>query len=228
MHRQLSLIVAVCFVVSPLVHAEKAAQPFNGKNLNGWKTKPRGNNQSHWTVGKATLDANNPRAIKVEKGGELINAKGGGLDFYTEAKFGDCVIELEVFVPKGSNSGIYVMGEYEVQVFDSYGKKKLGGGDMGAIYGAAAPKTNACKKPGEWQAYRIEFQAPRFDASGKKTANAKFISVRLNGVTLHENVEMKGPTPGGVTGKEAATGPIMFQGDHGPIAYRNIHVVSKK
>jgi len=114
------------------------------------------------------------------------------------------------------------MGEYEVQVLDSFGKEKLGGGDMGAIYGAAPPRTNACKKPGEWQKYVIEFQAPAFDAAGKKTANAKFISVKLNGETLHENVEMKGPTPAGVTGKEAATGPIMFQGDHGPVAFRNI------
>jgi len=72
----------------------------------------------------------------------------------------------------------------------------------------------------------IDFQPPRFDGAGKKIANAKFIKVELNGQTLHENVEMKGPTPSGVTGKEAAEGPIMFQGDHGPVAYRNIKIKS--
>jgi hypothetical protein len=97
---------------------------------------------------------------------------------------------------------------------------------MGAIYGAQPPKVNACKKPGEWQKYVIDFQAPGYDAAGKKTSNAKFIKVDLNGQTLHQNVEMKGPTPSGVTGKEAANGPIMFQGDHGPVAYRNIKIKS--
>ncbi len=127
-------------------------------------------------------------------------------------------------VPKGANSGIYVMGEYEVQVLDSYGRAKLGGGDMGAIYGAQPPKVNACKKPGEWQKYVIDFQAPRFDENGNKTANARFIRVKLNGRLLHENVEMKRHTPAGVTGREHPVGPIMFQGDHGPVAYRNIKI----
>ena len=95
---------------------------------------------------------------------------------------------------------------------------------MGAIYGAAPPKINACKAPGEWQKYEIHFQAPRFDADGKKTGNARFLKVILNGKVLHENVEMKKQTPGGVTGREHATGPLMFQGNHGPVAYRNIKI----
>jgi hypothetical protein len=129
-------------------------------------------------------------------------------------------------VPKGSNSGVYVMGEYEVQVFDSYGKQKIGAGDLGGLYGAAAPKTNAAKAPGEWQKMVIEFQAPKFDGD-KKTANARFLKVTLNGEVIHENVEMKGPTPSGVSGKEATTGPLMFQGDHGAVAFRNIRITSK-
>ena len=72
----------------------------------------------------------------------------------------------------------------------------------------------------------IDFQAPGYDPTVGKTSNAKFIKVELNGQILHENVEMKGPTPSGVTGKEAAKGPIMFQGDHGPVAYRNIKIKS--
>jgi hypothetical protein len=100
----------------------------------------------------------------------------------------------------------------------------MGQGDMGAIYGAAPPAVNACKKPGEWQKYVIEFQAPKFDSDSKKVENAKFLKVELNGRVLHENLEMPGPTPGGVTGKEAPIGPLMFQGNHGPVAYRNIIV----
>ena len=92
---------------------------------------------------------------------------------------------------------------------------------MGAIYGAAPPRVNAYKKPGEWQKYEIHFRAPRF-AGGKKTTNAKFLKVIFNGQLLHENVEMKKATPGGVDGKEKPKGPLMFQGNHGPVAYRNI------
>jgi hypothetical protein len=126
-------------------------------------------------------------------------------------------------VPQGSNSGIYVMGEYEVQILDSFGKEQVGAGDIGGLYGAAAPRLNAAKAPGEWQKFVIEFQAPKFDGD-KKIANAKFKKVTLNGQVIHEDVEMQGPTPSGVTGKEAATGPLMFQGDHGPVAFRNIEI----
>src|SRR5262249_999003 len=98
-------------------------------------------------------------------------------------------------------------------------------GDLGGIYNNAAPKSNASKKPGEWQKFVIEFQAPGFEGE-KKTVNAKFIKVTLNDQVIHENVEMtKGVTPGGLTGKEAATGPLMFQGDHGPVSFRNIKVI---
>lgn len=219
-------LTLAALLTAPMFAAEKkkAIEPFNGKNLEGWTTKKPAE-RSHWKVGTATLKDENPREIAFKDGGnQLVNVSGKGVDAYTEQKFGSCVIELEVMVPKGSNSGIYVMGEYEVQVFDSYGKDKLGGGDMGAIYGAAPPATNATKKPGEWNKYVIEFHAPKFDSDGNKTANAKFVKVVLNGKTLHENVEMKSPTPSGVTGKEHAKGPIMFQGDHGPVAYRNIKI----
>jgi hypothetical protein len=217
------------FALSALpVIAADTVEPFNGKDLSGWTTKEPAS-RSHWTVGTASLAADNPASIVARPGGsELINAKGGGVDAYTTAKFGDCRIEIEVMVPKGSNSGIYVMGEYEIQVFDSYGKKKLVGSDMGAIYGAAPPKVNSCKAPGQWQKYVIDFRAPRFDKSGKKTANATFVRVELNGKTLHENVEAKGPTPSGITGREAATGPLMLQGDHGPVAYRNLKITPAK
>ena len=159
----------------------------------------------------------------------LTAKHGDSIDIYSRETFGDCRIELQVMVPKGSNSGIYVMGEYEIQILDSWERVKMGRGDMGAIYGAGAPLVNACKRPGEWQKYVIEFQAPRFDANGKKTrnGNAKFIKIELNGEVLHEkNLEMSGVAGGALVGREAPFGPLMFQGNHGPVAYRNIIVKS--
>ena len=225
----LSLAAALAPLHGLAEDAAKAGMPFNGKNLQGWSFK-NPQDRSKWTVGKASLDATDPGKLKVEPGGEgaeLVNSQGGGVDIYSEEKYGDSVIELEVMVPKGSNSGIYVMGEYEIQVLDSYGKPQVGPGDLGGLYGASAPKVNAAKAPGEWQKFVIEFQAPRFEGE-KKTANAKFLKVTLNGQVIHENVEMKGPTPSGVSGKEAATGPLMFQGDHGPVAYRNIKITPRQ
>ena len=205
----------------------QAVEPFNGKDLSGWKTKGKAE-KSKWKAGKASLDPENPaRLVVAEGGGELVNAEGKGVDLYSEALHGDARIELELMVPKGSNSGVYVMGEYEVQVLDSWGKAKMGTGDIGALYGAAPPRANASKPPGEWQSMVIEFRAPAFDADGKKTTNAKFLKVELNGQVIQQDVEMKGPTPAGVTGKEAPKGPLMFQGDHGPVAYRNIKILPK-
>lgn len=207
----------------------QSTHPFNGKNLDGWKGKPEGNSKNQWTVGSAKPDPAAPKKLVVTpEGHELINettAHGQSLDLYSEAVYGDAVIKLEVMVPKASNSGIYVMGEYEVQVLDSFGKDaNPGPGDMGAIYGAQPPQHPKYKAPGEWNTYEIRWQAPTFDADGKKIGNAKFLNVVLNGMTIHENLEMKGPTPGGVDGREKAKGPLMFQGNHGPVAYRNIKI----
>jgi hypothetical protein len=212
--------------------AEKAITPFNGEDLKGWKFKGP-EEKSHWNVARALWSDSKPQVLALgnpfvdgKKMGDLVNFTPGGVDIYTEEKFGDCVIEVEFMIPKGSNSGVYVMGEYEVQIFDSYGKEKLAMSDLGAIYSAAVPNVNASKKPGEWQKFVIDFNAPRYEGD-KKVANARFIKVVLNGQTIHENVEIKGPTPSGVTGKEAPTGPLMFQGDHGPVAFRNIKVTPK-
>jgi hypothetical protein len=206
---------------------DAATRPFNGADLSGWKF--RGDQaRSKWKVGHAELDPTDATRIRftpnVEKGAapELVGTEHS-LDIYTEAKFGDCRVEVEVMVPKNSNSGIYLMGEYEVQVLDSWGKKEVGPGDMGGIYVTAAPRVNASKKPGEWQKFIIEFQAPRFE-NGKKTQNAKFIKVILNDQLIHENVEAPKPTTSCLTGREGPTGPLMLQGDHGPIAYRNLVV----
>lgn len=202
---------------------------FNGRDLTGWKTKADSGPADKWRVGRPALDTANPAKFTIEEGGRaLINditEHGTSRDIVSEAVFGDCVIRLDVMLPKESNSGIYVMGEYEIQVFDSIGKEaNPAPNDMGALYGAQPPKNPKYLAPGEWNTYEIHFQAPKFDKDGNKTANAKFLKVILNGATIHENVEMKGPTPGGVDGKEKAEGPLMFQGNHGPVAYRSIRV----
>ncbi len=206
----------------------KVVTPFNGKDLSGWKLRGDAK-KSEWRVGYAEISPSNPAELVMAPEGkgpmQMVDLKRS-VDIYTVAKFGDCVIDIELMIPKNSNSGIYVMGEYEVQVLDSWGREKVTPGDMGGLYNAAAPRVNACKKPGEWQRFVIDFQAPRFE-DGKKTANAKFIKVTLNDQVIHENVQMKGPTPSCLTNKEAPTGPIMFQGDHGPVAFRNIRVTPK-
>ena len=82
------------------------------------------------------------------------------------------------------------------------------------------------RPPGEWQTYDVEFRAPRFDENGRKTANATFVSVVWNGELVHENVEVDGPTRASMLNDEAPEGPLMLQGDHGPVAYRNIRILS--
>jgi hypothetical protein len=110
----------------------------------------------------------------------------------------------------------------QIQVLDVSAARRWGRGHRGGVRRGGAT-INASKKPGEWQVHD-RYEAPRFDAAGNKTANFKLLRVVLNGTLLHENLELKGPTPGGLTGKEAETGPILFQGNHGPVAYRNIRV----
>jgi Domain of Unknown Function (DUF1080) len=206
-----------------------AAEPvsiFDGKTLTGWKI--RGDEKkSQWKVGVASLDEKSPNKINFKEGtGELVNTTTGSEDIFTEAKYGDCIVEIEVMVPQGSNSGVYLMGEYEVQVLDSFGKGKVGPGDMGGIYSTAAPKVNASKKPGEWQKFVIDFQAPKFEGT-KKVSNAKFIKVTLNDQVIHKNVEAPKPTGSELSRTEVPTGPLLLQGDHGPVAFRNIKIAPK-
>ena len=238
MKRNLLLLVAMILVLSAApALAQTVKKPFNGTDLTGWKTN--GNQENVWKVGKLTATAATMELAPLSDGdsanavlANMVPANWNrpprkGVDLYTEEKFGDCTVKVEFLITKGSNSGVYLMGEYEVQIQDSFGKPddRLGQGDMGALYSAAAPSVNACGEPGTWQKYEIEFVAPKFDADGNKTANALFKKVVLNGKVVQENVEVKAPTGGGVTMKEAPTGPLMFQGNHGPVVFRNIEVI---
>jgi hypothetical protein len=137
---------------------------------------------------------------------------------------------------KGSNSGFYLQSRYEVQLFDSWGVKAPGYGDLGGLYQTIkkgngmkgkAPMKNAALAPGLWQHMEISFQAPRFDANGNKTEAAKFIYVKLNGVTLHENINVDGPTISAGFEDEKAFGPLMIQGDHGTLAIKNMKYLAQ-
>ncbi|MDR2706491.1 MAG: DUF1080 domain-containing protein [Planctomycetaceae bacterium] len=234
----LSLMIVLMFVSS--VSAQTKKFSLSDENIQSQWQLVNSKAENAWKIGTVVLDPNDPRSLILSATKEsdtpcLVNTVPGnwtqlnprpGVDIYTKEKFGDCTVKIELFLTKGSNSGVYLHGEYEVQVADSFGKPddKLGQGDMGAIYSAAAPKTNATAEPGTWQKYEIEFVAPKFDANGNKTANALFKKITLNGKVVQENIEAKAPTGGGITMKEAATGPLMLQGNHGPVAYRNIEI----
>lgn len=200
-----------------------------------WKNKTEG-----WIrAGGAELDAKNLRALVAKPGkGVFVNAaKGRKVDLVTKEKFGDVELEMEFLIAKRSNSGVKFHALYEIQIYDSFGVKKLTGNDCGGVYPRAElkpkyhhidegvpPRTNACKPAGEWQKLHAVFLAPRFDAAGKKTANAKLVKATLNGALIHDNVELKTPTGHNYTKKESATGPLMLQGDHGPVAFRNVRI----
>ena len=212
-----------------------AAEPislFNGKDLSNWQIKAqKAKGANKWSVGEPRLAATPTQLDVTGPEGAIVNLalkNGDSWDLYSKQSFGSCHIELDFLITKGCNSGVYVMGEYEVQIFDSFGKKQLSKGDMAAIDGVRAPSSNASKRPGEWQNLVIDWQAPTFDAEGKKTANAKFIKVDLNGTTVQTDVEVTRPSPDGITGKEAPEGPLMFQGTHSSVAYRNITVTPLK
>lgn len=208
----------------------------DGKSLGGWRA-PTGD----WMVAKAvSLDSTDPAKFVIETGeGVLVNgAKGRTVDLLTAAEFGDVEAHIEFCIPKQSNSGVYFMGRYEVQVYDSFGvaTDKYPGIECGGIYPrwtqargefeGHSPRVNVSKPPGQWQSFDVIFRAPRFDASGKKTANAKFVKVTHNGVVVHENIEVTGATRAAHWEDEKPIGPLLLQGDHGPVAYRNLRIRS--
>lgn len=145
----------------------------------------------------------------------------------------DCTLHLEFrlpFEPAGrgqnrGNSGCYLQGRYEAQILDSFG---LEGKDneAGGIYEVADPKLNMCFPPMSWQTYDIDFAAPRFDAAGKKTANAR-MTVRLNGVVVQDDVEVPGPTRAAILPETPEPGPLHLQDHSHPVRFRNIWLAEK-
>lgn len=159
-----------------------------------------------------------------------IGPKAGSL--VSKAAFADHRLHLEFrtpFMPEArgqarGNSGVYIQGRYEVQILDSYGLDGLDN-ECGGLYKVARPRANLCAPPLQWQTYDIDFRAPRFDAQGAKAANAR-ITVRHNGVLIHDKVELPGQTGGGEAANFEKPGPLLLQ-DHGnPVQFRNIWVAA--
>ena len=168
-------------------------QLFNGKNLNGWKAL--GDNQ--WVV---------------ENG--ILKSPKSGANLVSESRFEDFKLQVEFRYPKGSNSGVYLRGRYEVQISDSKGLEPLVG-ELGAIYGFITPNEQVAKAPGEWQTYEI-------------TLIGRLVTVVGNGKTIICSQEIPGITGGALDSKEGEPGPILIQGDHGPVEYRRITLTSAK
>lgn len=172
---------------------------FNGKDLSGWKLlDPEHKN------GFKVIDGNLVNDPVQEKGKDHIHYG----NIRTEKEFEDFNLKLEVNVPEGNNSGVYLKGMYEVQVFDSYGKK-LDSHHMGALYSRITPTVAAERPGGEWQSLDI-------------TLCDRHVTVILNGKTIIDNQPVYGPTGGAIISDVFAPGPIYLQGDHGNVSYKNI------
>jgi len=172
---------------------------FNGKNLEGWEL----------------VNPNAKNGFKVKKG-VLVNdpeqPKKGPHHWYgnlrTVDAFEDFNLKIDVSVPVGSNSGIYLRGIYEVQILDSYGRD-LDSHHMGGLYSRIVPSVSAEKTAGEWQTFDI-------------TLCDRHVTVILNSVTIIDNQPLMGVTGGALTADEFSPGPIYLQGDHGEVSFRNI------
>jgi hypothetical protein len=188
---------------------------FDGKDLSKWTHKD--GSVAKW---------------KVENGYAEAVAKTG--DIYTRDSFGDCQLHVEFaepVPPKGEsqgrgNSGVFLMGLYEIQVLDSYENKTYADGHAAAVYGQYPPLVNASRPPGQWQTYDIVFHAPLFDKDGKLHRPAR-VTVFHNGVLAQDNVELSGPTAHGKRPPyEVHPGklPLALQDHNNPIRFRNIWI----
>lgn len=166
---------------------------FNGTDLKGWRAM--GDNQ--WTA----------------ENGILKSAKSGA-NLVSDQKFSDFKLHIEFRYQKGSNSGVYLRGRYEVQISDSKGLEPSKG-DLGAVYGFIKPSEMTAKNAGDWQTYDI-------------TLVGRMITVVANGKMIICNQEIPGITGGAIDSNEGEPGPLLLQGDHGPIEYRNIVVTPAK
>lgn len=235
--RTIHLALSLLILLAGKAHSENPSESHSLVGLTGWK------DPATWALAGNLVGSTQEKKWKsIEPGEDLLynGAEGKAANLQSLKEHGDAEIAVEFMVPKGSNSGIYLMGRYELQILDSYGKADavLTFGDCGGIYErwdeskpdkekgyeGTAPSTNASSAPGSWQTFLIHFRAPRFDSEGKKVENARFVRVEHNGVVIHEDVEVTGPTRGGIEGPETALGPLSVQGDHGPIAFKKLEV----
>ncbi len=190
---------------------------FDGTSLAKWATMVKGQpTEPKW---------------KLQDGYMEVVDKTGGIE--TRDKFGDMQLHLEWASPAEvrsksqdrGNSGVLLMGRYEVQVLDSYDNPTYADGGAASIYGQYPPLVNAARKPGEWQTYDIFFEAPRFD--GEKLVKPAYVTVVWNGVLVQNHREIIGDTPHAKLGTykpHPAELPLQLQNHHGAVRYRNIWV----
>ena len=183
---------------------------FDGSNTNAWTTKD--GQSATWQI----LD-------------DVDAMVAGGGDILSKELFEDVQLHVEFWLPKNppevtgqkrSNSGVFLQKRYEIQILDSYGQDPKKDG-CGSIYNRRKPKENACTPPETWQTYDITYKAPRFDEAGKKTQNAR-VTVIHNGVTIHQDAEIEGPTRAGETEESPGPAPIVLQDHKNPVRFRNI------
>ena len=231
-----TILVALCLMLCAAADAPKTVSLFNGKDLSGWSVIDK-SRASLWSVATdVQLNPKNPKALIAI--GQPKDAEGilvaqlkdfQGTNLLTNAKFGDITLHLEFLLPKDGNSGIFLMGLYELQLTDSLGiaDDQMQEGDHGGIPFFKKPLANASRKPGEWQTAEVVFRAPRFDDKGKKTANATIVKATFNGKVVRQNLQLPEPTGGGLDQPEAPTGPLMLQGNESPVAFRSITIVGR-
>jgi sugar phosphate isomerase/epimerase len=209
-----------------------------GSDLSAWR-EPTGQWQ---VVGEAFMDPAKEKMLGTKPGTTVIynGPAGRTSNLLSKEEFGDINAHIEFMISKGSNSGVYFMGRYEIQIYDSYGveKDEYPGIECGGIYQrwdenrnpkgfeGHSPRLKASRPPGQWQTFDVIFRAPRFDKAGRKVSNTRFEKVMHNGIVVQEDVELTGPTRASTYNDEKAAGPLMLQGDHGPVAYRNIRIES--
>lgn len=201
-------------------------------------------NAPGWTAGEIKLDpADRKRLIAApdnkpdDWSGAAVSNLGADKpgELVSKLEFGDIDFSFDFLLPEGGNSGLYLMGRYEVQLRDSGGKSALEYGDCGGVYAAAdpgawpgrAPTFDIFRGAGRWHRMTGSFRAPRFDANGAKLEHARLRRLMVNDTLLHEELEIPCPTAGGYDG-EVRFGPLRIQGDHGPVAIRGLRVKSRE
>lgn len=236
---KLTLTSIACFVMlsaSPLL-AQESSIPKNQLSLEDLtQFQPA---SSNWTTVQELFIPLMGDKIDSKKGGGILLSspqKSAGQPLVTNMEHGDVELILDYMVSEKSSANIYFQGRYGLQISDSWANQAPNFRAAGAIdqrwddsraegrkgFQGHAPLLSVSRAPGLWQSLRVNFRAPRFDAQGNKTENAKFVSVYLNDVLVQNNIELTGPTQEALDNDEAATGPLVFNSNNGVLAIRNV------
>ena len=186
---------------------------FNGKDLSNWTALDGG--EPGWTVEDGILQV-------VSRSGDIVHTESL-TDFCLHLEF-RCPDMPDATGQAKGNGGVFLQGLYEIQVLDSSGVNIPGTGDCGAFYDQSAPLVNACKPAMEWQTYDICFRAPRLNHAGEVSEQAR-ATVLQNGIVIHNNVQISGPTGSASSMAVETSGPLRLQDHKDRVAYRNIWAV---